>query len=484
MAETKANRAGFEESFNKKVLTHGRILVNQLAILVKVAQMHDLRNVAVEKAAETLLGTLRAFFEDQTNFSLVVIGDYLFLEDNRIKYNVEDFNNFDFLISEFKKRKLGTLNFQQAVATPDLLLFVSAFLNADQGTDEVYQAFARKLGEAGVSGIATEELKPPKVEKEIDKVVDTFRAARRAYIRVLLRVKELYDGIEKGQPADIRKLKRAVQSLVDSVYKNRPALLMLSAIRREEDVLPRHYTNVCVLSLCIGAMLGLSKYQMARLGMAALLHDIGRQGLPDDLLERAEEMDTDAVELLNKHPRLGVLTLLRLKGLNEVAVSAMIVAYEHHRNLDGTGYPEKLEEKDMNLFSMIVRVADHYDATTSSGIYGRIPMPPEKALSIMLGRAGRYFDREVLSLFVKVMGLYPVGSLLLLSDGSLAVVNAPAPGEEGMTRPRVTIIKQAASASVEVVELTARDQGGAYLRNVVRSLDPYEYRVNVYRYLL
>ena len=257
MPEKRQSQASFEEGFNKKVLTHGRLLVNQLAILVKVAQMHDLKNVAVENAAAALLGTLRVFFEEENSFSLNLIGDYLFLEDNRIKYNVEDFNNFDFVVVEFKKRKLGTVSFSSSVETHDLTYFVSAFLGAEVGTDEVCQALVRKLGGMGVGGIGIEELKPPRAEKEIDKVVDTVKAAKRAYIRVVLRVKELYDGIENGQPADIRKLKRSVQSLVDSVYRGRPTLLVLAAIRREEDVLPRHYSNVCVLSLCMGAMMAL-----------------------------------------------------------------------------------------------------------------------------------------------------------------------------------------------------------------------------------
>src|SRR3990172_6782554 len=106
MSDEKVHAASFEESFNRKTLTHGRILVNQLAILVKVGQMHDLKNVAVEKASEAMMGTLRSFFEDRKSFALYLVGDYFFIEDNRIKYNVEDFNNFDLLVTEFKKRKI------------------------------------------------------------------------------------------------------------------------------------------------------------------------------------------------------------------------------------------------------------------------------------------------------------------------------------------------------------------------------------------
>ena len=476
--------ASFEEGFNRKVLTGGRLLINQLAILVKLGQMHDLKNVAVEKAADALMGTLRLFFEDRGSFAVYLVGDYFYIEDNRVKYNVEDFSNFDFLVGEFKKRKLGALSFNPQVSTAEIVTFAGVFLKANVGSDEVYHEMAHQLGGAGVAGLATDELKPPKATEEFEKILDTVKAARRAYVRVILRVKEMLEVVERGQPPDIRKLKRAVQSLVDSAYKNEPVLIRLSAIRRDEEVLTRHFANVCILALGIGKRLGLSKYQMARLGMAALLHDIGRQSLPGDLLEGAPEMDDSAWGLIRRHPRLGVQTILKLKGLNEVAVSAMIVAYEHHRNMDGTGYPENLEGKEMGLFSRIVRIADNYDATTSSGVYGKIPMPPDKALSLMLGRSGQYYDHDLLRLFAGMMGVYPVGGFVLLSDGSLGVVSSPARASGGLDRPAVTLIQGPGGAKgSSLLDLAEKDESGGHRLSVVRSLDPYEHRVNIYKYL-
>jgi HD-GYP domain-containing protein (c-di-GMP phosphodiesterase class II) len=298
---------------------------------------------------------------------------------------------------------------------------------------------------------------------------------------VVLRVKELYDGISQGGPADIRKLKRSVQSLVDSVYKGETTLLRLTAIRKKEDLMPRHYANVSVLSLCIGKRLGLSKYQMARLGMAALLHDIGRQMLPQ-VTGEDEEIDYSALEVLKKHPRMGVETLLRLKGLNEVAVSAMIVAYEHHRNLDDTGYPEVVEPKEMNLYSRVVRIADYFDSATSSGIYSSFAIHPDKALAIMKPRAGSYYDSGLFELFLRVTGAYPVGTFALLSDGSTGVVCTSGRPGEGFDRPFVKVIS--GSEKGKEVDLTEKDGTGQYKWNIAGTLDPEQYRVNIYRYLI
>ena len=402
MPDEKAGSASFHESFGKLALVNGRALVNQLAIMTKVAQMHDLKNVAVEKCAESVMDVLRGFFEEEKSFALYLVGDYFFIEDVRIKYNVEDFGNFEFLASGFKARKLGALHFDSTLNTAGLLSFLGAYLAADVSADDVYQVLVGAIGEAGQSGISAEELKQTGAAGDVEKVLDAERAARLAYTRVVIRIRELFEAVGRGDPPDIRKLKRSVQTLVDSVYRSEPALLRLSGLRRKDDALPRHYANVCVLALGIGKRLGLSKYQMARLGLAAVLHDVGRQAIPEAVFGGGE-LDEGAVGLIKEHPRVGVQTLLKLKGLNEVAVSAMIVAYEHHMNLDGSGYPAHPLNKEMSLFSRIVRVADGFDAMTSSGIYGQVAMPAERALVLMVNRAGSYYDRTMLSHFYGMM---------------------------------------------------------------------------------
>ena len=138
--------ASFEEDFNRKALSQGRILVNQLAILVKVAQMHDLKNEAVENVAELLRGTISSFFDDRKSIALNLIGEYLFIEDIRIKYNIEDFNNFDFLVCEFRKRKIGSIIFNPLVDASQLIQFASIFLTAQTESDEAYHDLAHAAG--------------------------------------------------------------------------------------------------------------------------------------------------------------------------------------------------------------------------------------------------------------------------------------------------------------------------------------------------
>ncbi|MBI5190632.1 MAG: HD domain-containing protein [Nitrospirae bacterium] len=474
----------FDDGFRQKGLTYGRVLVNKLAILVRVAQMHAAGNVAVDNAAEAALAVLREMFGERGSFSLTLIGEYFFLEGERIKYRAEDYPNFELLVSEFKRRRLGSLSFNSVVDAAELVSFARVFLASDISGQDAYHDLARRLGASGVSGLATGEVRAAKARQDEDDRPGSSGSARRSYVRVVAATRRLMTGIAQGQPPDIRMLKRATQSLVETVYANEPELIRLSAVRSGGNVLNRHYANVAVLSLCLGKRLGLSKYQMGRLGIAALLHDIGRLDFPEDILDKADDPASAAGKLFRRHPEIGLQTLLRLKGLNEVAVSAMIVAYEHHRNLDGTGYPASVRKKEMNLFSRIVRVADNYDATTSSGIYGMIPVLPYKSVELMLTRSGQYYDPGILELFTAMVGVYPAGSLVMLSDGRMGVVSEPGRAVAGRPRVRIVMSRVRTGGYVwEEVDTGGKDENGNYKVDVAGALDPYKCGVDIYRYL-
>jgi len=322
-----------------------------------------------------------------------------------------------------------------------------------------------------------------------------------AYARAFIRVRRIYEDAAAGRPIESRWLKRAVLSLAEAAVADEARLLRLTALRGYGDELPRHYTNVCVLSLSLGKRVGLSGRRLLRLGMAALLHDIGRSGMPDDLFIGNSEPDDDALEDLNTHPVKGFDLLLKLGGLDKDTVPAILVTYEHHMNLDGTGYPPRDKARQPDIFSRIVRIADNYDSSTSTGVYGRLALRPDKALELMRKRAVSYYDPDILSVFALMMGAYPVGSLLLLSDQTVGVVCEAGGEGDGYARPVVRLVAKVPSHAGEPegaedgeeglpigggppVDLAEKDAAGGYAREIAGSLDPSLCRLNVNAALL
>jgi hypothetical protein len=161
------------------------------------------------------------------------------------------------------------------------------------------------------------------------------------------------------------------------------------------------------------------------------------------------------------------------------------VAFEHHLNLDLSGYPEIKKPRELNLFSRIVSIGDAYDAMTSGRVYLKSAISPDEALKKMLYRQGRFYDPVLLKVFINVVGVYPVGTLVFLNTGEMGLVFKVNPDD--MARPLVRIIADK-NGEIEIsleVDLSEKDRRtGEYSRHIVQSLDPSRYKIDLSRYFL
>jgi hypothetical protein len=153
-------------------------------------------------------------------------------------------------------------------------------------------------------------------------------------------------------------------------------------------------------------------------------------------------------------------------------------------NYDFSGYPKVRKYAELDLYSRIVSLADQYDAMTSSRVYSRIPMSPDKALSIMMDRAGTQLDPLLFKFFINMVGVFPIGTLVMLDTKELGLVYESE--VVFLDRPRVLIIIDSKGSRVQgpVVKLTEKDESGKYYRSIVKTLDPNKYRINLAEYLL
>jgi HD-GYP domain-containing protein (c-di-GMP phosphodiesterase class II) len=314
--------------------------------------------------------------------------------------------------------------------------------------------------------------------------VDTRKIVKKAYYNAVSFTKGVMTKIKAGEKVTIKKAKRVVESMVDHILEEEKLLLGMTAIKDYDEYTYHHSVNVSILSIALGQRLGLSKKMLTELGLVALFHDIGKIEIPAEILNKVTNFNDDEWKVIKKHPAWGVKALLKLKGMEHSSIRSAIVAFEHHMNYDLSGYPKVRNYPELDFYSRLVSLADQYDAMTSSRVYSRIPLAPDKALSIMMERSTTQLDPLLFKFFINMVGVFPIGTLVMLDTKELGLVY-----ESEVIfadRPRVLIIIDQKGQSVHgpVVNLTEKDESGKYLRSIIKTLDPNKYKINLAEYLL
>jgi len=195
-------------------------------------------------------------------------------------------------------------------------------------------------------------------------------------------------------------------------------MFWLSKMKSRDNYISQHSLNVCLLAINFGRHLGAQEDELTKLGICALLHDVGKVKLPTRLLQKVEPLTEKEEVIFKKHPILGRDILLAQKNLYNGAVD---VAYAHHEHMDGSGYPRGIDAGGIGDFTRIVSICDKYDALTSDrpASTGR---SSRRALRFIYDHSGSMFDKRLVHLFIECIGLYPSGSLVELKNGSVGLV--------------------------------------------------------------
>lgn len=259
---------------------------------------------------------------------------------------------------------------------------------------------------------------------------DAWQRAAELSHRSRKAVARLFADARLGRLADVEAVLPLVQDISDSISQDESALISLVRLKTSDDYTYMHSVAVCALMIALARQLGFNPEQTRRAGLAGLLHDIGKARIPSDILNKPGKLSEQEFAIMRNHPLRGHGILAKSGGIDPVALD---VCLHHHEKIDGSGYPAKLEGDKISLLSRMGAVCDVYDAVTSHRPY-KAPWDPADALRQMSQWHG-HFDPMVFQAFVKAVGIYPVGTLLRLSSGHLAVVTAQNP--VNLLRPRV-----------------------------------------------
>ena len=269
--------------------------------------------------------------------------------------------------------------------------------------------------------LKAERRKTPRPDKTTDPVTldEELPKARKTYSRALETTREMVSDFLVGRKIEVDKVKDNLDEMIDSVFRNRDALVALMKLQQHDEYTFTHSLNVTVLAVSVGRQVGLTKEQLHILGLGTIFHDLGKFQVPDSILNKPGRLSTEEFEVMKTHPDLGAKAL-RERGL-DLPQAAIDVVRHHHERSDGSGYPDGLKGDEINPFIVLAALSDVYDALSSDRVY-HAALPPHDALKVVFSLREQHFPQIWTERFVQSVGIYPVGSTVQLSSGEIGVV--------------------------------------------------------------
>lgn len=263
------------------------------------------------------------------------------------------------------------------------------------------------------------------MDEEVQRALKLCAYSRKA-------VTAMFQEVRMGQALEMQQAEDLVLQIGQSLLRHPDALISLARLKNADDYTYMHSVAVCALMLATARQLGLSEDYIRLAGIAGLLHDVGKLTIPDSILNKPQKLSDTEFERVKLHPEAGGAILRQSPDVDALVLD---VCLHHHEKADGSGYPHRLAGNQISLFAQMGAVCDVYDAVTSNRPYNR-GWDPAEAIQRMSTWKG-HFDQRVFQAFVKSVGIYPVGALVRLKSGRLAVVIEQNP--KSLLTPKVRV---------------------------------------------
>lgn len=269
-------------------------------------------------------------------------------------------------------------------------------------------------------------------------------------------VLSMFKDARMGRAIDLQGALPLVDEIAGSVIRNTSALIGLARLKTADNYTYMHSVAVCALMIALARQLGFDDAVTRELGLAGLLHDVGKMVVPAAILNKPGKLSCEEFNIVKGHPGAGYAILLEAGGIGEIALD---VCLHHHEKFDGSGYPHGLRGEQISPHARMGAICDVYDAVTSNRPY-KAGWGPAESLRRMAewSRTG-HFDEKMFAAFVKCLGIYPVGTLVRLRSGRLGVV-AEQPVGGSLLLPKVKVFFSSKSQTYIVPQLLDLSQPG------------------------
>ena len=293
------------------------------------------------------------------------------------------------------------------------------YIDTAQGLDveeaPTQEEAAYKVDEV-LEAIATDAAAPVRrvsVQREVERARNLHSEANRI-------VRDMMGDIRLGKQIQLEQIEPLVERIVDSIFRQQDAMLPLARLKDHDEYTFQHSVSVCTLMTSFARTLELPRDIIHEIAVGALLHDVGKAKVPDDILNKPAKLTDAEFVKMKSHVVQSKIILQATPGISPIALD---VAAQHHERFDGSGYPNKLAGQGISLYGRMGAIVDVYDAITSDRVYHK-GMAPTEALRKLLDWSAKHFEPRLVKAFIRSVGIYPTGALVRLESKRLAVVQA------------------------------------------------------------
>lgn len=455
--------------------------------LLKGTTIYDRKNVIIDRLTQECLQVINSIIESEGHLFLKIVRDNFFFNNIRIIVKADKYAVFKAFWQEMRRRWIGEVEFSTEVGGEHLKDFIYLLSGLGENNESNYLYVKKQLEYRSIESINVGKLEFFKDEDIYIDSEDQKKYSKEVYFKSIGLVKEVVESINQQKALNIRKAKRLMQNAVNAIMQDDSTLLGLANIKNYDEYTFNHSVNVAIYAIALGQRIGIPKKHLSHLGMAGLFHDMGKTRIPKEILNKTGKLSPEEWLMMRSHPIAGTELIMRMKEWGELSTRMIEGAFEHHLRYDLTGYPRLTRKRKITLFGRIITIGDFYDALVRPRVYNRFPYVSEKILGIMLERSGKDFDPAIVKVFINMIGIFPLGTLVLLNTNEMGLVTQIQEDTELIDRPKVCLLSYSDGEyrKGKVVDLREMDEvTGDFKRSIVKTLDPNEYNMNVAEFLI
>ena len=438
-------------------------ILRRFSAALRSSQLYSAGHPIIARNLEGLMTAIQLVHAQAPSVVIGIVGEEIIVDD----VPVAKADTLGALVRRLQQSGLERITIDRDITLDELATFVDAMSRVEP----------RPNAEPGAPFPALPHIRVGRVtvEQRVEGNLADMAAIRRLYDDSVSGASNIWESAQIEDKPDATLARTTVDGLAQAVAQNRTALLALTALKNYDNYTFTHMVNVSILTMGQARGLGIDGPLLREFGLAALMHDIGKVRTPLEILNKPDKLTDDEFTIMKRHTVDGAEML---RETPDIPALAPVVAFEHHLRLDGSGYPHAIKRPTLNLGTMLCGIADVYDAMRSQRKYQQA-FPTERILEVLKRNDGAQFDQHLVRRFVQLIGIYPVGNLVRLDTGEIAVVlkvHAPDP-----YRPQVRILFDRQGRRLDLtydISLWEINPGEGRPSSIVAPLNPADYRLD------